>query len=53
VLPVPDHRNAGSGHRQHLDAQDDKTIEDGRTGDIGEDVCDSSQPVRAHPVTPP
>jgi hypothetical protein len=53
VLPATDHRNDGAGHRQHLDTQDDKTIEDGRTTNITQDIRDASQAVRVQPVTPP
>jgi len=49
VLPVTDHRNDGAGHRQHVDTQDDKTIEDGCTADITQGIRDSSQAVRVHP----
>jgi hypothetical protein len=49
VLPVTDHRNDGAGHRQHVDAQDDKSIEDGRATDITQDIRDSRQAVRVHP----
>jgi hypothetical protein len=49
VLPLTDHRYTSAGHRQHLDAQDDKSIEDGCTADITQDVRDSSQAGRVHP----
>jgi hypothetical protein len=53
VLPVTDHRNAGARHRQHVDTQHDKTIEDGRIADVTEDLGDSSQAVGGPPLTPP
>lgn len=48
VLPITDDRDTSTGHRQHVDAQDQEPIEHKQTVNVGQDLDDLSQAVRIH-----